>query len=125
MVASVGTILIAPGDGDLQSYLAQLERLAGLGADWALPAHGEPISAPTALFRSYITERETRERDVLAALTDIGVGGGTAENLVTLAYPDVPVHTRPIGLLSLRSHLEKLLREGRVVENDGVYRSCG
>ncbi len=36
MVASVGTILIAPGDGDMAVYLAQLERLAGLGARLAL-----------------------------------------------------------------------------------------
>src|ERR1700742_4843103 len=40
MVASQGTILIAPGDGDMQLYLAQLERLAALGARLALPAHG-------------------------------------------------------------------------------------
>ncbi len=125
MVASVGTILIAPGDGDLQPYLVQLERLARLGADWALPAHGAPIASPTALFRRYVEERERRERDVLGALTQVGALGGTAENLVSLAYSDAPPHTWPIGLLSLRAHLEKLLREGRVVENDGVFRHCG
>jgi len=38
MVASVGTILIAPGEGDMAVYLAQLERLASLGARVALPA---------------------------------------------------------------------------------------
>ncbi len=125
MVASVGTILIAPGDGDMQTYLHQLERLARLGAEWALPAHGDPIAAPSALFRQYIEERETRERVVLGANSEIGALGGTPENLVRLAYSDAPPHTWPIGLLSLRAHLEKLLREGRVVENDGVYRSCG
>ena len=125
MVASLGTILIAPGDGDMQTYLEQLARLARLGADWALPAHGEPIAAPTALFRQYIQERETREREVLGVIAGIGESGGTPETIVPLAYSDTPPHTWPVGLLSLRSHLEKLLREGRVIENDGVYRSCG
>ena len=62
---------------------------------------------------------------MLGALTQVGALGGTPENLVSLAYSDAPPHTWPIGLLGLRSHLEKLLREGRVVENDGVYRRCG
>ena len=40
MLASEGTILIEPGDGDMRRYLSELERLAGLDAKTALPAHG-------------------------------------------------------------------------------------
>ncbi len=94
-------------------------------AAWRCPAHGDPIAAPTAMFRRYIQERETREMDVLGALGQVGALGGTPENLVPIAYSDAPPHTWPFGLLTLRAHLEKLLREGRVVENDGVYRACG
>src|SRR5262249_24119949 len=43
MVASVGTILIEPKDGDMAAYLQELERLASLDAELALPAHGDPI----------------------------------------------------------------------------------
>jgi acyl transferase domain-containing protein/acyl-CoA synthetase (AMP-forming)/AMP-acid ligase II/glyoxylase-like metal-dependent hydrolase (beta-lactamase superfamily II)/acyl carrier protein len=125
MIASIGTILIAPGDGDLQTYLTQLDRLANLGAAWALPAHGPPVEAPTALFRQYIQDRETRERDVLRAVVGAGSKGGSAEKLVGVAYADAPPHTWPIGMLSLQTHLEKLRREGLVVESDGLYRACG
>ncbi len=45
MVASVGTILIEPGDGHMATYLEQLKRLSALGASLALPAHGDPIRA--------------------------------------------------------------------------------
>lgn len=114
MVASVGTILIAPGDGDMAVYLAQLERLAAIGARLALPAHGEPIDEPTALFRHYVTHRLMRERKVLAAVESRGGAGGTAEELVAVAYDDVPPTTWPVALLSLESHLEKLVSEGRV-----------
>ena len=114
MVASVGTILIAPGDGDMAVYLAQLERLASLGATVALPAHGEPIDEPTALFRHYVAHRLGRERKVLAAVAAEGPEGATAEELVPVAYDDVPPTTWPVALLSLQSHLAKLVAEGRV-----------
>ena len=45
MVATVGTILIAPGDGDMQAYLDQLRRLASYAAAVALPAHGDAVTA--------------------------------------------------------------------------------
>jgi glyoxylase-like metal-dependent hydrolase (beta-lactamase superfamily II) len=120
MVASVGTILIAPGDGDMAVYLAQLERLASLGAGLALPAHGEPIDEPTALFRHYVAHRLGRERKVLAAVAARGPDGATADELVATAYDDVPPATWPVALLSLQSHLAKLVDEGRVRASAGA-----
>jgi ribonuclease/clavin/mitogillin len=115
MVASVGTILIAPGDGDMQVYIEQLERLAALDASLALPAHGEPIDDPTALFRKYVAHRLAREAKVLEAVRTAGSAGGDAAALVPDAYADTPVHLWPIAKLSLETHLEKLEREGRIV----------
>ena len=62
MVASVGTILIARGDGDMRVYLRELARLGELNAALALPAHGEPVDAPSALFAYYIQHRLKREK---------------------------------------------------------------
>jgi endoribonuclease LACTB2 len=121
MVASVGTILIAPGDGDMQVYLAQLERLARLDAFVALPAHGDPIDRPTELFRRYIDHRLLRESKVLDAVRSAGPDGAAAAALVPTAYADTPPSLWPIAKLSLESHLEKLVREGRVREHDGRY----
>jgi glyoxylase-like metal-dependent hydrolase (beta-lactamase superfamily II) len=115
MVASVGTILVAPGDGDMQRYLAELERLAALDASLALPAHGEPIDAPTALFRHYVAHRLKREEKVLGAVRAAGATGASPGDLVPDAYDDTPAHLWPIAKLSLEAHLEKLVREGRVV----------
>jgi len=116
MVASVGTILIAPGEGDMAVYLGQLDRLAALGAEVALPAHGDPIAAstggpsPTDLFRFYIAHRLGREAKVVAALHD---AGATLEALVPVVYADTPVVAWPIARLSLEAHLLKLEQEGR------------
>lgn len=125
MVASVGTILIAPGDGDMQVYLQQLERLATLDGFVALPAHGDPIDDPSALFRKYVAHRLMREAKVLAAVEKAGPNGATATDLVPDAYDDTPAHLWPIAKLSLEMHLEKLVREGKVVENANLTFACG
>jgi glyoxylase-like metal-dependent hydrolase (beta-lactamase superfamily II) len=119
MVASVGTILIEPTDGDMIAYLAQLERLASLGADIALPAHGDPIQGsaggptPSDLFRFYIAHRLKREAKVASALAAAGPEGATGEALVPVAYADTPPLVWPLARMSLEAHLIKLEREGR------------
>lgn len=116
MVASVGTILVAPDDGDMQRYIAELERLAALDAFVALPAHGDPIDAPSVLFRKYVAHRLLREEKVFSAVQAAGPEGSTAEALVSTAYADTPAHLWLIAKLSLEAHLVKLVREGRVTE---------
>jgi len=119
MVASEGTILIEPRDGDMIEYLAQLDRLAGLGAVVALPAHGAPIEHPTALFRHYIAHRLGREAKVAAALEAAGPGVAL-DALLPVAYADTPVFLWPLAKLSLEAHLLKLEREGRAARaSDG------
>lgn len=113
MVASVGTILVAPGDGDMRLYLDQLERLAALDASVALPAHGDPIDAPTALFAHYVKHRLAREEKIFGILQR-SAAALTAGELVARSYDDVSPAIWPIAKLSVEAHLEKLLAEGRV-----------
>jgi glyoxylase-like metal-dependent hydrolase (beta-lactamase superfamily II) len=121
MVASVGTILIAPSDGDMAVYLAQLQRLANVRARLALPAHGDPIDEPTALFERYVAHRLMREAKVLAAIAAAGPKGGTIADLVPVAYDDTPVHVYPIAALSFEAHAEKLVNEGRTARVGDRY----
>jgi glyoxylase-like metal-dependent hydrolase (beta-lactamase superfamily II) len=118
MVASVGTILIAPHDGDMRVYIEQLERLAGLDARVALPAHGEPIDDPTALFRRYVAHRLARETKVVSAVSALGPEGATVAEILALAYDDTPASVWPVAMLSLQSHLYKLVGEGKVRGGD-------
>ncbi|MDI1446480.1 MBL fold metallo-hydrolase [Polyangium sp. 6x1] len=115
MVASEGTILIEPVDGDMIEYLAQLDRLAGLGALVALPAHGDPIDEPTALFRRYIAHRLGREAKVVAAFASMPPVGASLDALLPVAYADTPPLLWPLARMSLEAHLVKLVREGRVL----------
>lgn len=111
MVASVGTILIEPRDGDMIAYLASLARLAELEASLALPAHGDPIATPSRLFRAYGAHRAMREGAIVDALR--AVGGGTLDELLPKAYGDTSPLLWPLAKLSLEAHLIKLVREGR------------
>ena len=120
MVASVGTILIAPGDGDMRVYLEQLARLEALGARVALPAHGDPIDEPASVFRRYIAHRTMREDKIVDALR---ARARTAADLLPEVYADTPAHLWPIAALSLQAHLDKLVAEGRAaIGGENVYR---
>jgi endoribonuclease LACTB2 len=112
MVASVGTILIAKGDGHMATYLRQLERLVAVDATLALPAHGEPIEAPGALFLHYLAHRRRRERRVLECTAAFGPGGATLDRILAAAYDDVAPALLPVAQLSLEAHLEKLVEDG-------------
>ncbi len=125
MVASQGTILIEPGDGDMREYLAQLRRLEALGARLALPAHGAPITEPAGLFRMYIRHRGMREAKVLSALRRFQDAGATAEELLPLVYDDTAQHLWPLALWTLRAHLVKLVAEARVREEEGRHWALG
>jgi glyoxylase-like metal-dependent hydrolase (beta-lactamase superfamily II) len=121
MVASVGTILVAPGDGDMAVYLEQLARLASLDATLALPAHGEPIDTPSAVFQRYIDHRLMREAKILRVLAErcsTDRSGATALELVPMAYEDASPAVWPIAKLSIDAHLEKLEREDRIVRTE-------
>jgi glyoxylase-like metal-dependent hydrolase (beta-lactamase superfamily II) len=116
MIATRGTILVAPGDGDMRVYLEQLERLGRLEARIGLPAHGEPIERPSRVLRATHAHRLMREGKVVRALRAAG-GVVRVDELLAYVYDDTPVAVWPLARLSLLSHLEKLVSEGRVRED--------
>jgi glyoxylase-like metal-dependent hydrolase (beta-lactamase superfamily II) len=138
MVASVGTIVVNPGDGgDMALYLASLERLLALsrpprGATLAVagndspslrlwPAHGASVADGEKLLRFYLMHRREREERVLAALRQ---GSGTVQKLVPIVYADKPDANPSLASMSLLAHLHKLQREGIVVLKDDVWSVC-
>lgn len=122
MVASVGTIIVAPGDGDMRVYIEQLGRLERLDARVALPAHGDPIAEPSSLFAHYVRHRLMREAKVFKALEERGQAGALAEELVPRAYDDTPQAAWPYARVSLLSHLMKLVADGRAqAEGERFY----
>jgi glyoxylase-like metal-dependent hydrolase (beta-lactamase superfamily II) len=121
MVASEGTILVEPVDGDMAQYIAQLERLRALGSRTVLPAHGGPIEDPDSLFERYVRHRRMREGRVLRALSRAGAHGATPAELVPDVYDDTPAAAWGIAAMSVAAHLVKLEREGLARRADERY----
>jgi glyoxylase-like metal-dependent hydrolase (beta-lactamase superfamily II) len=118
MVASVGTILIDPDEGDMGLYLSSLARLRARAPAMLLPAHGAPIADGRAKLDEYVAHRLMREARVVAALAsrrDASPGGSgvSIDELVPDVYSDTPRALWPLAARSLRAHVDKLVREAR------------
>jgi len=114
VVLGAGTTVIPDDTGDLSQYMDSLHRLLKLDLQTIYPAHGPVIHKPKEKIREYIAHRELREQQVLEALS-----GGPLEvmAIVKKIYVDVPEYLHPAAASSVRSHLKKLGREGRVGEH--------
>jgi len=124
LVAGVGTVIVDPPEGDMQDYLASLDRLLDAKPGCIYPAHGPVVPAGVAKLQEYRAHRLEREQRVIAAL-GAAQGPATASELVPAAYTDVKPEMYPFAERSLLAHLYKLVREGRAVESDGRFRLAG
>jgi ribonuclease/clavin/mitogillin len=116
VVLGAGTTVIPDDTGDLSDYMDSLRRLLELDLETIYPAHGPVIRNPKEKIGEYIAHRELRERQVLEALT--GSAPLEAMAIVKKIYVDVPDYLHPAAASSVRSHLRKLEREGRVTEHE-------
>jgi len=115
VVLGAGTTVIPDDTGDLGQYMDSLRRLLKLDLETIYPAHGPVIHNPAEKIREYIAHRELRERQVLDALAD---GPLEVMTIVKKIYLDVPEYLHPAAASSVRSHLKKLGKEGRVREHE-------
>ncbi len=114
MLASVGTILITPEEGNMADYLASLARLKEVGATKLLPAHGTALLDPKSAVDGTISHRLAREAKVLQALMR-HPHGRSLQSLLPEVYDDTPILYHKWAALSLESHLIKLVKDEKVV----------
>src|SRR4030095_13277529 len=107
-----------PG-GDMADYLASLELLLGIEPERLYPGHGPLVPDAVARVEGYPAHRRDREAQVLAALA---AGDRTPAEVVARVYAEVDPALHPAAELSVRAHLVKLVREGRVRTNGGGAR---
>jgi len=104
MVASIGTIIVDPDDGDMATYVRQLERLEALGETTLMPSHGAPIVDGKAKLRHYIGHRRARGAKVRAAL-EAFAAPATPEDLLPQAYADTDRRVWPLAARACLAHL--------------------
>ena len=117
-VMSWSTSIVSPPDGDMAAYMASLRLLLARDDALYLCGHGPPLRNPLPLVRGMLSHRAAREAAVLAALRR---GPAAEAALVGDVYPGLERHLIPAARRSLLAHLEKLVREGRVVLDGDAY----
>ena len=111
LVTSGTTVVIAPSrGGNLEQYLASLERIRALSPQRLLPAHGPEVTEPEALLDQYVAHRRLRERQVIEALVS---GPQTVQSITESIYHGLPPSLVPAAAENVRAHLDKLRRDGR------------
>jgi glyoxylase-like metal-dependent hydrolase (beta-lactamase superfamily II)/8-oxo-dGTP pyrophosphatase MutT (NUDIX family) len=119
VVAGLGTVVIAPPDGNMRDYLETLDRLAATGLERLYPAHGASIEDGQGKLAEYIAHRKEREGQVLDALE---AGVPEIPSIVKRIYIEVPEVLHPMAELSVLAHLEMLEQEGRVARQGDAWK---
>jgi glyoxylase-like metal-dependent hydrolase (beta-lactamase superfamily II) len=115
--------VILPPDGDMSAYLNSIDKLAAYDFDRIAPGHGAVMPNGKKMLELLRAHRIAREDKVLRRLGEMT--GATLDGLTTAVYDDVPAERHTWARLTLEAHLIKLAREGRVRENDGLWRRTG
>jgi glyoxylase-like metal-dependent hydrolase (beta-lactamase superfamily II) len=103
----------------MADYLASLELLLSLRPERLYPGHGPLVAEAVARVEGYLAHRRAREAQVLAALA---AGDRTPAEVVARVYAEVDPALHPAAELSVRAHLVKLVREGRVASDPSAER---
>jgi glyoxylase-like metal-dependent hydrolase (beta-lactamase superfamily II) len=106
-----GTTVVEWPGGDMAAYLASLELLLAEDLVRLYPGHGPAVGDPRTRVEGYLAHRHEREAQVLAALA---AGDRTPAEVVARVYAEVDPALHPAAELSVRAHLAKLVRDGRV-----------
>jgi len=120
LVAGMGTILVAPDDGDMAAYMASLARVADETAGAIFPAHGPHHPSARSRCMAYHAHRVEREARVLVAVS--ATDWRDVERVSAIAYAGVPLVLQALAVDSVKAHLKKLADDG-AVEIDGRWRA--
>jgi glyoxylase-like metal-dependent hydrolase (beta-lactamase superfamily II) len=106
------TTVISPPDGDMQAYLASLEKVRDRGFATLWPTHGPPVTEnPSGFVQAYLDHRRAREGQIL---TQLAAGRTTIKSMVPVMYADVDKGLHPAACHSVLAHMIHLVKEGRV-----------
>jgi glyoxylase-like metal-dependent hydrolase (beta-lactamase superfamily II) len=106
---------------DLDAYMKSLHLLTRYEHDTICPGHGPIVGPPRGerLVHEYIEHREHREQQILAALEK---GIGDVKGIARDVYPpNLKKGLWPGAERNVITHLAKLKKEGRIVEQPAQY----
>lgn len=107
LIQGIGTVVIAPPEGDMGEYFATLERVIALAPAVILPSHGSALGG-THYLRKALDHRRSREAQILT----LQQRGCSEDDMLAEVYAGTPAALLPLARVNIRSHLDKLRRDG-------------
>ncbi len=111
MVAGFGTIVIDPPEGDMDLYLASLDRLRELAPRTLFVSHGAPFLDSVTKLTEYRDHRLAREAQILACWE---AGVREPREMIPRLYPEIAPAVVPLAERQILAHLVRLERLGRI-----------
>jgi glyoxylase-like metal-dependent hydrolase (beta-lactamase superfamily II) len=105
------TTLISPPEGDLDAFMASLERLAARREAVFYPGHGAPLADPRGMIAWQAAHRRARTQQILAALE---AGPRDAGRIVAEVYRGLDPRLAPAAGRNVLAHLLALAEAGAV-----------
>jgi glyoxylase-like metal-dependent hydrolase (beta-lactamase superfamily II) len=113
LVSGLSTILVGFKDGDMETYMGSLRRVASLEPKTVLASHGPPL--PGRSIAATIVHREEREAKVASAL---GAEPRALTAIASDAYADSPQAPAFLREMQTRAHLRHLAQRGAATAHD-------
>lgn len=109
-VVGMGSVVIAPPEGNLIDYLNSLERMKNLpNLKNLCGSHGSAIYDAKAKIESYIAHRLERENQIKQAINE---GAQTPQEIVRKVYVGLDEKLLKLAEKSVEAHLEKINADG-------------
>jgi glyoxylase-like metal-dependent hydrolase (beta-lactamase superfamily II) len=113
------TTVVSPPDGDMNAYMASLERLMARDDAIYYPAHGEPVGGPARFVRGMLGHRRMREGQILRLLKQ---GDAAIPDFVAAMYVGIDARLHAAAGRSVLAHLIDLERRNLVAASGERWR---
>jgi ribonuclease/clavin/mitogillin len=109
LIQGIGTVVIAPPEGNMRKYFASLRRVIELDPGVIIPSHGMALGG-THYLEKALRHRQEREEQIRSR----HAAGLSEDQILGEVYRDVDPRLLPLARMNIRSHLDKLREDGVV-----------